>query len=93
MSTAQRDFFVALPRPIDFCFYVAFNGDMTDSELIDKLGGPAKVAARLGYDKAAGGVQRVHNWRARGIPASVRLNNLDLFPLPKQPKTGRKVKA
>ena len=52
---------------------------VTDSELIDQLGGPAKLAATLGYDKREGGVQRVHNWRTRGIPAAVRLEHRALF--------------
>jgi len=49
----------------------------TDKELIESLGGPAKVAARLGYT-----VQRVQNWKERGIPAQVRLDHPDVFPLP-----------
>jgi hypothetical protein len=53
-----------------------------DSKLIDSLGGPAKVAELLGYDKP-GGTQRVHNWRTRGIPSRVRLENQSLFPSPK----------
>ncbi len=35
-----------------------------DSELIEQLGGAAKLASLLGYDMA-GGVQRVHNWKSR----------------------------
>ena len=50
-----------------------------DAALIDVLGGPAKLAELLGYDKQQGGVQRVHNWRARGIPAKVKLERPDLF--------------
>lgn len=46
------------------------------------LGGPAKVAERLGYDKADGGVQRVHNWVTRGIPAKVKVERPDLFLVP-----------
>lgn len=45
---------------------------MSDAQLIDDLGGPAKVADLLGFDRA-GGVQRVHNWKERGIPARVKL--------------------
>ena len=51
---------------------------MSDSDLIDLLGGPARLAARLGFEKS-GGVQRVHNWRIRGIPARVKLQHPDLF--------------
>lgn len=45
---------------------------MDDSAIIDKLGGPAKVARLLGLPREIG-TQRVHNWRHRGIPAAVRL--------------------
>lgn len=50
---------------------------MSDRELIEKLGGPAKVAEMLKFDK--GGVQRVHNWLTRGIPAKVKLSHPELF--------------
>lgn len=43
-----------------------------DKALIERLGGPAKVAELLGYEKD-GGTQRVHNWTLRGIPAKVKL--------------------
>lgn len=59
-------------------FNVAFNWVMTDAQLIEQLGGPAKVADLLGYDKD-GGVQRVHNWITRGIPAKVKLDHPHLF--------------
>ena len=49
-----------------------------DKQLIESLGGPAKVAELLGYDKQ-GGVQRVHNWMTRGIPPRVKLERPDLF--------------
>lgn len=52
-----------------------------DAALIKALGGPAEVARRLGLD-AKGGVQRVQNWTARGIPAAVRLQHLDIFGQP-----------
>lgn len=51
---------------------------MDDKTLIDSLGGPAKVAELLGYDKD-GGTQRVHNWTTRGIPAHVKVQRPDLF--------------
>lgn len=50
----------------------------TDRELIEHLGGPAKVAELLKYDKN-GGVQRVHNWMTRGIPARVKLGHPEIF--------------
>lgn len=51
-----------------------------DCKLIDELGGPAKVARLLGYPNQ-GGVQRVQNWKSRGIPPKVRLERPDLFPV------------
>jgi hypothetical protein len=61
---------------------------MDDRTRIDRLGGPAKVAELMGYDKD-GGTQRVHNWLARGIPPKVKLERPDLFlaPLPDAPPT------
>lgn len=53
----------------------------SDSDLIESLGGSAKVAARLGCS-----VQRVQNWKVRGIPAQVRLDHQDVFPLPLVPQ-------
>ena len=49
----------------------------SDNELIENLGGSTKLATRLGYS-----VQRVQNWKERGIPAQVRLDHPDVFPLP-----------
>lgn len=51
---------------------------MKDAHLIERLGGPAKVAELLGLDKD-GGTQRVHNWKARGIPSRVRLDHAEVF--------------
>lgn len=53
---------------------------LSDKDLIEKLGGATKIAARLGCS-----VQRVQNWKDRGIPAQVRLDHPDLFPLPQRP--------
>jgi hypothetical protein len=50
----------------------------SDKQLIEELGGPAKVAKLLGYDKH-GGVQRVQNWTYRGIPPKVKIEYPDLF--------------
>lgn len=50
-----------------------------DAQLIEALGGAAKVAELLGYDKNGGGVQRVHNWTTRGIPAAVKVQFPELF--------------
>ena len=49
-----------------------------DRELIESLGGPAKVAELLKYPKH-GGVQRVQNWMTRGIPAQVKLDHPAIF--------------
>lgn len=49
-----------------------------DKALIASLGGPAKLAERLKFDKA-GGVQRVQNWTVRGIPAAVKLQYPSIF--------------
>lgn len=62
---------------------------MNDRELIDKLGGPAKVAAALGFDLKKGGVQRVHNWRSRGIPPRVKLEHAAVFQSPQAVEAGK----
>jgi len=53
-----------------------------DRELIDRLGGATKVAELLGFDKKCG-VQRVHNWKVRGIPSKVRLEHPEIFRNPR----------
>lgn len=58
---------------------------MTDAELIENLGGATALAKRLGF-KTPDGARRVHNWKTRGIPAEVRLNNPRLFKLAKPSK-------
>lgn len=56
----------------DFCLNTVFNSGMhPDTKLIGRLGGATKLAARLGFSIKGGGVQRVQNWKKRGIPASV----------------------
>lgn len=50
-----------------------------DSKIIDDLGGPSKLAELLGYDKTHGGVQRIQNWKKRGIPSSVKIAHPELF--------------
>lgn len=49
----------------------------SDKDLIDSLGGSTKLAARLKCS-----VQRVQNWKERGIPPQVRLDHPDVFPMP-----------
>lgn len=57
----------------------------SDKELIESLGGSAKLALLLGFS-----VQRVENWKERGIPPRVRLDHPHIFPLPSV--RGRKTK-
>lgn len=67
---------------------MVFNERMEDdAQLIKDLGGPTKVAELLGYDKAAGGVQRVQNWLTRGIPPKVKLERPDLFLEKRRPES------
>ena len=55
-----------------------------DADLIDRLGGPTALARTLGFDSRIG-VQRVMNWKYRGIPEIERLRNPDIFtPSPSQ---------
>lgn len=50
---------------------------MDDAKIIAAFGGPAALAAELGFKK--GGTQRVFNWTKRGIPAAVKVARPDLF--------------
>jgi len=52
-----------------------------DAGLIAALGGAANLARRLGYDRR-NGVQRVQNWKRRGIPALLRYQRPDIFGPP-----------
>ena len=49
-----------------------------DWQLVLGLGGPAKVAELLGFSKS-GGVQRVQNWKHRGVPSHVKVAHPQLF--------------
>lgn len=49
-------------------------------QLIESLGGTTTVAKALGYD-IKGGVQRVNNWKRRGIPPKVILDHPNVFRL------------
>lgn len=51
---------------------------MTDKAIIEKHGGPAKLARKLGFEKH-NGTQRVSNWITRGIPPRVKLEHPELF--------------
>lgn len=48
-----------------------------DAEVITRLGGPAELARLLGFDTRIG-VQRVQNWKSRGIPEIVKLRRPDI---------------
>lgn len=50
-----------------------------DADRIQELGGPAAVAKLLRFDVSKGGVQRVQNWMARGIPSKVKVDHAELF--------------
>lgn len=54
---------------------------MTDAELINLHGGPARLAEKLGWHESRA-LQRIHNWRTRGIPAAIKLKYQHLFLLP-----------
>lgn len=47
--------------------------------LIAAAGGDSAFAKLLGLDSGPGYQQRVNNWKRRGIPASVVLENYDLI--------------
>lgn len=55
----------------------------SDEEVITHLGGPTKLAATLGLTKR-GSVQRVQNWKVRGIPSKVRLDHQGVFKAAEQ---------
>lgn len=57
---------------------------MTDADLIQKYGGPTKLAQILGFE-GRGQSQRVSNWVRRGIPARVKLDFPALFVVPMSP--------
>ncbi len=64
-----------------------------DADLIDRLGGPATVARALGFDTQKGGIQRVQNWKSRGIPEIVKLRRPDIFgEAPAQADAGSEVR-
>lgn len=72
--------------------WVMAKPDHPDWALITALGGPSKVAELLGYHKE-GGVQRVQNWKIRGIPSRVKLQRPDLFVKRSGGKGSPKAKA
>lgn len=50
------------------------NKPKSDAEIIESHGGATALANRLNYQ-----VQRVQNWKTRGIPASEKLKHPELF--------------
>lgn len=58
-----------------------------DKAIIDAHGGAAELARKLGFDPAAGGVQRVYNWTLRGIPDAIRWQHQDVLGAPVTAKT------
>ena len=57
---------------------------MTDKELIQSLGGPAKVADLLKLT-GPGRTQRVYNWMTRGVPAQIKVDFPHIF-MQRRPK-------
>ena len=51
---------------------------MNDEQLINSLGGPAKVAELLKFEMPSGRY-RVQNWKKRGIPSSIKVKHASIF--------------
>ncbi|MEQ4618464.1 MAG: hypothetical protein ABN482_10485 [Corticimicrobacter sp.] len=67
-------------RNVDFKLNAVFNLSMnTPEHIIDRLGGPAKVAELMGLSGKPGQIQRISNWKRRGIPARVLLDFPHVF--------------
>ncbi|WP_418654903.1 YdaS family helix-turn-helix protein [Acinetobacter bereziniae] len=47
---------------------------MSDKEKIEELGGSTALAEKIGYS-----VQRVQNWKVRGIPSKEKLKFPEIF--------------
>jgi hypothetical protein len=45
--------------------------------LIEKAGGPSAFGRLLGIDRGDGWIQRISNWKRRGIPSDVILEHYD----------------
>jgi len=50
----------------------------SSAQIIDSLGGPKKVAQLLGIT-VPGAIQRVSNWKRRGIPPAVLIRHPRVF--------------
>lgn len=51
----------------------------TEIDVIEMLGGPKRVAEMLGIVDEPGAIQRVGNWKRRGIPARVLIAHPDFY--------------
>jgi hypothetical protein len=51
------------------------------SRLIDAAGGNSALAQKLGIDKGVGTLQRISNWRKRGMPPAVMLEHYDTIQM------------
>ena len=49
------------------------------AELIDRAGGPSALGRLLGIDQGEGWIQRISNWKRRGIPSDVILEHYATF--------------
>ena len=54
---------------------------MSDKEKIEELGGSTALAEKIGYS-----VQRVQNWKVRGIPSKEKLKFPEIFLAAKNAK-------
>lgn len=63
------------------------------TRLIEAAGGDASFAKLLGIDNKPGFQQRVNNWKRRGIPPSVVLENLPVFQKLRRSETVNRKKA
>ncbi len=59
-----------------------------EKNLIDIMGGPTKVAQLLGIVNEKGAIQRISNWKKRGIPAQVMLTHSKIFAKYKKQRSG-----
>ena len=55
---------------------------MSDKEKIEELGGSTALAEKIGYS-----VQRVQNWKVRGIPSKEKLKFPEIFLSAKNAKS------
>ncbi|MGB3069799.1 MAG: hypothetical protein WBC18_14690 [Ottowia sp.] len=74
-------------RAVDVNLNMVFNDvPMTDAELIQLHGGSTALARKLNM-LGLNGSRRVNNWKRRGIPAKVKLENPWLVISPNWPNS------